>query len=69
MDTMIVVDEGVTPTDTPPDVVKVETAEFMVTAEGGIFKGGKHYAQGETAVLEVNAGRRLAANGDVEEVK
>lgn len=69
-DTVIVVDDGAQLTDGQgPGVVKMETGTFLVVCEEGIFKGGKAYAKGDTAVLEINAGRRMASAGDVEEVK
>ena len=68
-DTLIIVSEGATAKDAVAPMAKVETRQYRVLAEYGIFKGGKHTSKDNIATLEVNAGRRLAAMGDVEEVQ
>lgn len=40
--------------------------KVKVTAEDGIFKGGKQHDQGDELVIESAAARRFEANGDVE---
>lgn len=51
----------------PP--VKIETKEYIVTAETGIFKQGKAYKKGDTVVLVKAAGEHLIKVGEVKEKK
>lgn len=67
--TQLVIDDGAEPTDSTVPTVKVEMRRYRVIAEGGIFKAGRHWAQGDDVELEAQAGERLEASGDVESIR